>query len=246
MAHDLTEVSTFTATVQVPDDGDFVQEAAFEPGYQSLANRTLFLKDKFPTSTDNAVARYDLTAGKLQNSGVLIEDDNDVTGIKDLTISGSILYATPKAGAVPYTAARRLNGNGTVGGYGEVTISTNSQILYYDLTQEVPEGATITSVVALVDPGAIRAGGNRMRLQIERCSRNYVTPGTGSQTAVSDTYDNGTTATIQNISSGVIAVVVAKASGEMLQARVYGGNDASSNNDIVYGLLVSFTEPGVK
>lgn len=245
MAHNLTEVSTFTANVQVPDDGDFVNEAAFEPGYQALANRTLFLKDKFPTSTDNAVARYNLTAGALQDSGVLIEDDNDVTGVKDLTISGSVLYASPKSRVMSLVAARRLNGNGAVGGYGEVTISTNSQILFYDLSQDIPDGATVTNVLVLVDPGAARAGANRTRLNVERNSRNFSTPGTGSQIAVSDTYDD-TTASIQVISSGTISVAIDKASGEWLQARVYGGSDAGVNNDVVYGLRVSYTEPGVR
>ena len=38
------------------------------------------------SSTDNAVARYDLATGKLvQNSGVIVDDSNNVTGIGSLT-----------------------------------------------------------------------------------------------------------------------------------------------------------------
>jgi hypothetical protein len=45
MATVLTETSTFTATVQAPDDGDTAAEGAWTPGLQSLANRTKYLND---------------------------------------------------------------------------------------------------------------------------------------------------------------------------------------------------------
>jgi hypothetical protein len=43
------------------------------------------------SSTDNAVVRYDGTTGDLQNSGVLIDDTNNVTGISTLTTDGSVI-----------------------------------------------------------------------------------------------------------------------------------------------------------
>lgn len=43
------------------------------------------------SATDNAVARYDGTTGKLiQDSGVIVSDSNNVTGIADLTMSGAL------------------------------------------------------------------------------------------------------------------------------------------------------------
>lgn len=45
------------------------------------------------SATDNAVARYDLTTGKLvQNSGVIIDDTNDVTGMNSLTLTNTGLH----------------------------------------------------------------------------------------------------------------------------------------------------------
>lgn len=41
------------------------------------------------TSTDNAIARFDLAAGNLQDSGVLIDDSNNVTIPGDLTTGAS-------------------------------------------------------------------------------------------------------------------------------------------------------------
>lgn len=43
------------------------------------------------SSTDNAAARFDGVTGKLQNSGVIIDDSNNVTGIAALTASASAL-----------------------------------------------------------------------------------------------------------------------------------------------------------
>jgi microcystin-dependent protein len=38
------------------------------------------------SSTDNAIARFDLTSGKIiQNSGVIIDDSNNISGINDIT-----------------------------------------------------------------------------------------------------------------------------------------------------------------
>lgn len=43
------------------------------------------------SSTDNAVARFDLATGKvIQNSGVIIDDSNNVTGVNDLTVTGDL------------------------------------------------------------------------------------------------------------------------------------------------------------
>ena len=47
---------------------------------------------EFPSSsTDNAVVRFNGTSGAMQNSGVTIDDSNNVTGVVNLTVSGDIL-----------------------------------------------------------------------------------------------------------------------------------------------------------
>jgi len=52
MAHALTESSTFTASVTVPDDGDVRNAASVETAFQALANRTKWLTDQ--RTSDNA------------------------------------------------------------------------------------------------------------------------------------------------------------------------------------------------
>lgn len=46
MAHNLTEVETYTADVSVPDDGDARNAASVEGAFQALANRAKYLKGK--------------------------------------------------------------------------------------------------------------------------------------------------------------------------------------------------------
>jgi hypothetical protein len=45
--------------------------------------------DKVPSS-DNAVTRFDGTSGDLQDSGVLIDDSDNMTGVNDLTVDGNL------------------------------------------------------------------------------------------------------------------------------------------------------------
>lgn len=43
------------------------------------------------SATDNAVARFDATSGKvIQNSGVIVDDSNNVTGVNNLTVTGDL------------------------------------------------------------------------------------------------------------------------------------------------------------
>src|SRR5688572_4987897 len=42
------------------------------------------------TTTDNAIARYDGTGGTLQNSGVIIDDSNNITGASSLWASKTV------------------------------------------------------------------------------------------------------------------------------------------------------------
>jgi hypothetical protein len=46
---------------------------------------------KASSSTDNALVRFDGTGGQLlQNSGVIVDDSNNVTGVNDLTVGGNL------------------------------------------------------------------------------------------------------------------------------------------------------------
>ncbi len=79
------------------------------------------------SSTDNAVARYDATTGKIiQGSSVIISDTSDVTGIKDLAITGSL--------TAPGTTI--LGDNATAGSM-FMTLSTTGVSLGQTATQSI-------------------------------------------------------------------------------------------------------------
>ena len=42
------------------------------------------------SSTDNALSKFDGTEGQLQDTGIIIDDSNNVTGINDLTVDGNL------------------------------------------------------------------------------------------------------------------------------------------------------------
>ena len=71
------------------------------------------------SSTDNAIARFNLATGKLvQDSGVIIDDSNNVTGVNDLTVNGDLNVqgdtTTFNTATVDVEDARiNLNKNGT-------------------------------------------------------------------------------------------------------------------------------------
>jgi hypothetical protein len=57
------------------------------------------------SSTNNAAARFDGTTGKLiQNSGVIIDDSDNVSGIANLTITGTATFAAALTGVAKITA----------------------------------------------------------------------------------------------------------------------------------------------
>lgn len=65
------------------------------------------------SSTDNAIARFDGTSGKtLQNSGVIIDDSDSITGVNNLIVNG---YITAKLDiGDPGTESAGPNINGTI------------------------------------------------------------------------------------------------------------------------------------
>jgi len=77
------------------------------------------------TATDNAVARFDGTGGSnLNNSGVIIDDSNNVTGVNALTVTTNItasnitiVGSASTVGAVAFTStSATVTGNLTVSG----------------------------------------------------------------------------------------------------------------------------------
>ena len=63
------------------------------------------------SSTDNAIPRFDGVTGKvLQGSGVIVADDNAVTGVKSITLTTPLAVGSGGSGAASFSGI--LKGNG--------------------------------------------------------------------------------------------------------------------------------------
>lgn len=91
------------------------------------------------SATDNAIARYDSTTGKLiQDSGILISDSDDMSGLASITVNGNvnIFNTAGQAGMLArrYTGAAPTNGQGLfnfqAGGYDGTTYQNGSGIIF--------------------------------------------------------------------------------------------------------------------
>lgn len=122
--------------------------------------------------------------------------------------------------------------------------AVNSGLLYCNVTSFVPESATITAVRVLLQPGAARSGGNKMLVRLDEVQR----PAGGAPTTtvlINDVLDDGTT-NRQFVPTGNLSAAygpLTKAT-RTLELKVRAGNDAASNIDVVYGVEITFSQPG--
>lgn len=76
------------------------------------------------SASDNGVARFDTTTGKLiQGSGVFIDDSNNVTGVVNLTTSGNTILGDAAADRVTFNGNRLFLPN---------SLSVQNDIIYID------------------------------------------------------------------------------------------------------------------
>jgi len=97
-----------------------------------------------------------------------------------------------------------------------------------------PRGISVATDYTLgINPGAIRAGANRMNVGLYEISSN----GTGSQIGSTE-YDTGA-AGAQNLVLSVVATVYDQTKAYVLKLKA--GNTAGADNDVFYFLSVDYT-----
>lgn len=191
------------------------------------------------SSTDNAVARFDSTTGKIvQNSALIVADT-----------TGEATYTTPISRTVVFGLDRANPTFGTwaFGEAGAVVCSSIAGTINVPISDWLPDGASLASVHVLLDPGIARATtGNRVQFELVSRTRT-VTVGTeslGSRSSEVATYDDGTTnlQAVPVLTGGAIAV--SKSTGKLTFLIVTSGNNADVNNDTVYAVKLTYTDPG--
>ncbi len=131
-----------------------------------------------------------------------------------------------------------------------VAASTANAVLRGSLNDLLSDGCTVTRVRAMVTPAAVRAGADRMLLEVERVTYGFpvapaLTPATDSSASIVQVFDDtsGASGTAQQvIDSGIISEVIDK-SDDDLALTVWSGNGGSAG-DIVHAVELTFTDPG--
>lgn len=194
------------------------------------------------TSTDNAIARFDLTTGKIiQNSGVIIDDSNNVTGAVGITATGTVQGAN-------VTATSALSGNTlavttsatvgtTLGVTGATTLSntlgvtgatTLTGALTVNNTSALNNTATITPVTApalVLNPYGVGAG-NTSEIRFKELAAN------GSNYVglkAPDSLAGDTTYTLPNAFPGTSGYILSSTTGGVLSWQADSGGAASTN-----------------
>jgi len=151
------------------------------------------------SSTDNAVARYDSTTGKLlQNSSVLIDDSNNLTWVGNITsVAGGITISTATNGALTLDpgGSWKTTVNAGSGGVDITTDAGNSDItITPHWTWDV-----IISSASLITPALwTPASWNLANCTFPTLNQN--TTGTASNVSWTPPLPDGTTATTQSAS----------------------------------------------
>jgi hypothetical protein len=118
-------------TLTFPADDGTSGQALITDGSGVLSWSTAASGDVYgpASSTDNAVARFDSTTGKLlQNSVVLIGDTGAVTGVTDLSASGAVTLSGGTANGVTYLNGSKVLTSGTALTYNGTVLYTNGKI----------------------------------------------------------------------------------------------------------------------
>ena len=129
------ELKALDSETTISDNSDNTKNLKFElSGITTGTTRTMTIPDKDGTvallsdivagsgdvtgpasATDNALARFDTTTGKLiQNSGVIVDDSNNITGVNSITDPDYIDFNTAFAGAMQEGRVAWDSTNGTL------------------------------------------------------------------------------------------------------------------------------------
>lgn len=192
-----------------------------------------------------------------------------LTYLGALTGTSEINYSTPRTRTFKIGLRDFLAASGTTATYQspslvpnseQWTIATNFGTVECDLTKYLKHGEVIKNVRAIVDPGAIRTGGNRTGLYLNiQPSPNFATPASNpvAPTTVFFCLDDGLTANKQVLSllagggtPGAIGaghtVIREGATAQLYVLSLLAGSTAGAANDVFYGVEVVVESPGLR
>lgn len=124
---------------------------------------------------------------------------------------------------------------------------TSSSILTIGLNRYLPAGVTLTLVEVMVKPGAVRAGANRVTVDLYQNVYDWTTPASTTAGAAFFTlYDNGASTAVQVIQSAALTISMGAGQSTSSRLHIRSGSDGGTNKDRVYAvrLTYTYTTPG--
>jgi hypothetical protein len=151
------DANGFLARLGIGSDGQVLTSTGTLPNWEAAGGGSGGDFSGPGSATNNAVVRFDGTGGKTgQNSGLIIDDSNNVTGAANVTLSGELDAATGDfSGAVDIAGALTIGGTALIANdtNNRVTTATGSGTLNgeanlkYTGSLLTAEGATAQAVV---------------------------------------------------------------------------------------------------
>ena len=220
MPKDLIDTPVFPSPVVVPVDTDARNAASVETPFQTLTNRTAFLKDELEGLQAEVIHNPRRTRVIAIPASAFIfhrtYDPND---------PGFDIYQNEWLMKV---------GNGVLRD-GELFANEALAECFVNLGPYMPSGSRLESVFATVEPGSSRSSGDRLQLEVYKTT--YL--GGRTTTLLASVEDDGTT-TEQSLDLDGIDEEI-DWSNSQVTIHVRAGNPA---NDLFSFVWVSFLDPG--
>mgnify|MGYP003133116592 CR=1 FL=1 len=134
------DANGFLARLAIGSDGQVLTSTGTVPNWEAAGGGSGGDFSGPGSSTDNAVLKFDGTGGKTgQNSGIIIDDSNNITGAANVTLSGELDAATGDfSGDVNVAGEVQTASIGYTDGDNAMTIADGGGVTF-------PQAATFTS-----------------------------------------------------------------------------------------------------
>lgn len=163
MAHNLTESSSFTTNVSVPDGGDARTAASVETPFQALTNRTKYLKARTDALGNYARFRIEAPSPGVASGSKLTLANPHLAAVNNGFTLASNEITVPAAGIYLVSAILRLvcsDTNEPLAMLCKITAGTSSdswesnqlQLAANRTTNGQAEFASVTGIIVITDP----------------------------------------------------------------------------------------------
>jgi len=220
------------------DPGSGVKAQGHVPGTRGAAQTMNWWKNL----VGSWVGWVNETFGEDSGEWVYVDSSGAPTPKTRTIIITGPRFRTRSTGTAVYAPGG--GGGGFLNSAGALRLQSNSVNVDLELQALLPHGAEITRIRAMVTPGASgRAGLDRLYVTAtRRPAMDFDAPSADEETTWSSIWYQAASTSLQTIDSGAVALSID--SGVPAFLVVKGGADAGTNNDFLYGVEITFSDPG--